>query len=63
MQKEFGTINEKHYQAGMKNIKIDGRLLRPAVDLVQIFSLVILISFFGIVSFQHPIEIGDCLPS
>lgn len=58
MQKEFGTINEKHYQAGMKNIKIDGRLLRPAVDLVQIFSLVILISFFGIVSFQHPIEIG-----
>ena len=58
MQKEFGAINEKHYQAGMKNIKIDGRLLRPAVDLVQIFSLVILISFFGIVSFQHPIEIG-----
>lgn len=58
MRKEFGEINEQHYQANLKNIKIDGRLLRPAVDLVQIFATMILLSFFGITSFRLSIEIG-----
>lgn len=58
MQKEFGEINERHYQAGLKNIKLDGRLLRPAVDLVQIFATMILLSYFGISSFYFSIEIG-----
>lgn len=58
MRKEFSEINDKHYQAGMKNIKIDGLLLRPAVDLVYFFALIIVLSFFGISSFQSPIEIG-----
>ena len=58
MRKEFSEINDKHYQAGMKNIKIDGLLLRPAVDLVYFFALIIVLSFFGISSFESPIEIG-----
>ena len=33
LRKEFEDINEKHYHAGMKNIKMDGLLLRPAMDL------------------------------
>ncbi|MCM3237580.1 ABC transporter ATP-binding protein/permease [Heyndrickxia oleronia] len=57
-RKEFSDINNKHYDAGMKNIKIDGLLLRPAIDLVYVFALIIVLSYFGISSFDHPIEIG-----
>lgn len=58
LKKEFGVINDKHFEAGMKNIKADGLLLRPAVDLVYVFALIIVLSFFGITSFNSPIEIG-----
>ncbi|MBT2636917.1 ABC transporter transmembrane domain-containing protein [Bacillus sp. ISL-39] len=58
LKREFGEINDKHFDAGMKNIKADGLLLRPAVDLVYILALIIVLSFFGITSFDSPIEIG-----
>ena len=34
LEDEFDDINEKHYRAGMRNIKFDGILLGPAIDLV-----------------------------
>jgi ATP-binding cassette, subfamily B, multidrug efflux pump len=55
---EFGAINDQHYQAGMKNIKIDGLLLRPAIDLIYIFGLIIVLSYFGVTSFANVVEIG-----
>ncbi|MEH7305304.1 ABC transporter ATP-binding protein [Neobacillus drentensis] len=58
LRAEFGLINDQHYQAGMKNIKIDGLLLRPAIDLIYILGLIIVLSYFGITSFNHVIEIG-----
>jgi ATP-binding cassette, subfamily B, multidrug efflux pump len=58
LRKEFGDINDQHYRAGMKNIKVDGLLLRPAVDLVFVAALIIVLSFFGISSFESPVEIG-----
>ncbi|MBS4172626.1 ABC transporter ATP-binding protein [Bacillus sp. FJAT-49736] len=58
LRKEFADINERHYKAGMRNIKIDGLLLRPAIDLIYVFALIIVLSFFGISSFNHTIEIG-----
>ncbi len=58
LRQEFGSINDKHYHAGMKNIKVDGLLLRPAIDLIYIFSLIMVLSYFGISSFDHSIEIG-----
>ncbi|MEH7107354.1 ABC transporter ATP-binding protein [Bacillus sp. JJ1764] len=58
LRKEFGHINELHYNAGMKNIKIDGLLLRPAIDLIYIFALIIVLSYFGIASFDTTIKIG-----
>ncbi|WP_075980825.1 ABC transporter ATP-binding protein [Bacillus massilinigeriensis] len=58
MQEEFGIINENHYKAGMRNIKVDGLLLRPAIDLVYTIALIIVLTFFGITSFNSPIEIG-----
>ena len=45
-------------KAGMKNIKIDGLLLRPAIDLVYIMAIIIVLSYFGITSLNHTIEIG-----
>lgn len=56
--KEFGNINEKHYKAGMKNIRIDALLLRPAIDLIYIFALIIVLSYFGITSSENSVQIG-----
>lgn len=58
LRSEFGMINEQHYKAGMKNIKIDGLLLRPAIDLIYIVGLIIVLSYFGITSLNHVVEIG-----
>jgi ATP-binding cassette subfamily B protein len=58
LRQEFGEINDQHFKAGMKNIKIDGLLLRPAIDLIYIFALIIVLSYFGITSFQNSIQIG-----
>jgi ATP-binding cassette subfamily B protein len=37
---------------------VDGLLLRPAIDLVYIGALILILSFFGITSFDSPVEIG-----
>ncbi|AGK53162.1 ABC transporter ATP-binding protein [Bacillus sp. 1NLA3E] len=57
-REEFASINRKHFLAGMKNIKIEGLLLRPAIDLVYVMALIIVLSYFGISSFNSPIEVG-----
>ncbi|MCA1062508.1 ABC transporter transmembrane domain-containing protein [Rossellomorea sp. AcN35-11] len=58
LREEFGDINTKHYLAGMRNIKVDGLLLRPAIDLVYVAALIVVLSYFGVTSFNQPIEIG-----
>jgi ATP-binding cassette subfamily B protein len=58
LRKEFSDINEGHFNAGIKNIKLDGLLLRPAIDFVYVCALILVLSFFGIQSFNSPIEIG-----
>ncbi|WP_462409349.1 ABC transporter ATP-binding protein [Neobacillus sp. Marseille-QA0830] len=58
LRAEFAAINEKHYDAGMKNIKIDALLLRPAIDLIYIFGLIIVLMYFGITSFDTSVKIG-----
>ncbi|MFC7784239.1 ABC transporter ATP-binding protein [Rossellomorea sp. GCM10028870] len=58
LREEFGDINKKHYLAGMKNIKVDGLLLRPAIDLVYVAALIVVLSYFGVTSLNQPIEIG-----
>ncbi len=44
----------------MKNIKIDALLLGPAIDLIYFIALVLVLGYFGILSFNSnsPIEIG-----
>ncbi|MGD6942321.1 ABC transporter ATP-binding protein [Cytobacillus gottheilii] len=58
MRDEFEEINEAHYKAGIRNIKIDGLLLRPAIDLVYALALIIVLSFFGFDSLNSHVEIG-----
>ncbi|MGC4375735.1 ABC transporter transmembrane domain-containing protein [Fictibacillus sp. Mic-4] len=58
LKKEFANINQAHNAAWMKNIKYNGLLLRPAVDLIYMFALIMVLSFFGIQSFSNPVEIG-----
>ncbi|WP_026692375.1 ABC transporter ATP-binding protein [Peribacillus kribbensis] len=58
LRKEFEDINEKHFEAGMKNIKVDGLLLRPAIDLIYALALIIVLSFFGLSSIDSSIQIG-----
>lgn len=58
LREEFEEINQKHYLAGMRNIKVDSLLLRPAVNVVYVFALMMVLSYFGITSLNSPIEIG-----
>lgn len=58
IRQEFAEINGQHFQAGMKNIKIDSLLLRPAIDLVYTFGLIMVLGYFGLTSITHSIEVG-----
>lgn len=58
LQDEFNGINEKHWQAGKRNIKLDGLLLHPAIDLVYALALILLLSYFGVTSFTNTVEVG-----
>lgn len=58
LRKEFGKINNEHYEANIKNIKINSLLVRPAVDLLYFLTLVLILNFFGIKSFDSAVEIG-----
>ncbi len=58
LKKEFAKINQEHNDAQIRNIKYNGLLLRPAVDLVYMLALLMILSFFGIKSFHSPVEIG-----
>ena len=58
MRKEFNDINDQHSKAWMKSMKLDGLLLRPAIDFISILALIIVLSYFGIVSLGSPVEIG-----
>ncbi|OZM57538.1 multidrug ABC transporter ATP-binding protein [Lottiidibacillus patelloidae] len=58
LRKEFAKINDDHFGAAIKNMKLDGLLLRPAVDLVWIFSLILVLYYFGMTSLTSAVEIG-----
>ena len=58
LEEEFDDINEKHYRAGMRNIKFDGILLSPAIDLLYTLAIVFVLGYFGFISLDSPIEVG-----
>ena len=58
LNREFDDINQVHYDAMMRNTKLNSLLLRPIIDLVYFAAIIILLSYFGIASFDSAIEIG-----
>lgn len=58
LEKEFGNVNKAHYQAGVKTIRLDSLFLRPATDLIYTIGIMFVLSFFGVSSFSHPVEVG-----
>lgn len=58
LRQEFETINQSHYQYNMKNIKLDGLLLRPAIDMIYILSIIVILTYFGFLSFEASVSAG-----
>jgi ATP-binding cassette, subfamily B, multidrug efflux pump len=57
-REEFQTINNAYYRAAMANIRLESLFVRPAVDLIYTFVLVLVLNYFGFQSFTGPIQIG-----
>ncbi|URY19313.1 ABC transporter ATP-binding protein/permease [Staphylococcus pseudintermedius] len=58
LRDEFETINTSHYEYSMKTIRLDGMLLRPAITMLSTFSTVIILAYFGILSFSTTVTAG-----
>ncbi|MBC2723355.1 ABC transporter transmembrane domain-containing protein [Desulfosporosinus sp.] len=57
-RKEFNVINMAYYRAAINNIRLESLFVRPAVDLIYTFALVLVLDFFGFQSLNGPIQIG-----
>ncbi|WP_264447618.1 ABC transporter ATP-binding protein [Bacillus cereus] len=58
MRKEFEEVNNKHFNAGRRTLKLDALLLRPATDLVHIVAIALVLGLFGIDALKSPVEVG-----
>lgn len=58
LQNEFNDINDKHYDFNMRTVKIDGLLLRPAISMISIFAVVMILGYFGVLSFSGGVTAG-----
>ncbi|MDT3893737.1 ATP-binding cassette domain-containing protein, partial [Staphylococcus arlettae] len=51
-------INDEHYDYMIKTVKLDSLLLRPAISMLAIFATVMILGYFGIISFSATITAG-----
>ncbi|AKG73851.1 ABC transporter ATP-binding protein [Salinicoccus halodurans] len=58
LRSEFEEINEAHYQFNMKNIRLDGLLLRPAISMISVLAIALILSYFGLLSFEGGVTAG-----
>ncbi|GGB75582.1 MULTISPECIES: ABC transporter ATP-binding protein [Staphylococcus] len=58
LNKEFNDINDEHYQYMLKTVKLDSLLLRPAISAISVFATVMILGYFGIISFTTGITAG-----
>ncbi|WP_349771824.1 ABC transporter ATP-binding protein [Staphylococcus canis] len=58
LRSEFETINDEHYDYSMKTIRLDGLLLRPAITMLSTFAVVMILAYFGFMSFSHVVTAG-----
>ncbi|WP_145372586.1 ABC transporter ATP-binding protein [Staphylococcus cohnii] len=61
LNSEFNRINDEHYQYMLKTVKLDSLLLRPAISSLAIFAVVMIMGYFGIISFTTGITAGVVL--
>ena len=57
-REEFAEINNAYYRSAITNIRLESLFVRPGVDLIYTFALVLVLNFFGIQSLYGPIQIG-----
>jgi ATP-binding cassette subfamily B multidrug efflux pump len=57
-REEFAEINNAYYRSAVTNIRLESLFVRPGVDLIYTFALVLVLNFFGIQSLHGPIQIG-----
>ncbi len=55
---EFQAINNAYYRAAITNIRLESLFVRPAVDLIYTFALILVLDYFGFRSLFGPIQIG-----
>ena len=48
LRQEFGDLNELYRQARYRNTQINGILLRPLMEAVYLFALILVLGFFGV---------------
>ncbi|WP_085522529.1 ABC transporter ATP-binding protein [Tuberibacillus sp. Marseille-P3662] len=58
LRKEFAAINLEHRNAERKNISLNSLLLRPAVQMIYVIGLVVVLSYFGVQSFDAAVSVG-----
>ncbi|MCO7126806.1 ABC transporter ATP-binding protein/permease [Sporolactobacillus shoreicorticis] len=58
LRREFGEINNDHKKAMLKSVSLNSLMLRSAVYSVYLIGLMMILSFFGIQSFDHVVKIG-----
>ncbi|WP_028984229.1 ABC transporter ATP-binding protein [Sporolactobacillus terrae] len=58
LRNEFGEINNDHKKALLKSVRLNSLMLRPAVYSVYIIGLIMILSYFGVQSFDNVVKIG-----
>ncbi|AFM41352.1 ABC-type multidrug transport system, ATPase and permease component [Desulfosporosinus acidiphilus SJ4] len=57
-RQELQNINDDYYHAAMANIRLESLFVRPAVDLIYTFALIIILNYFGLQSITGSVQIG-----
>lgn len=58
LNREFKHINDEHYNYMLKTVKLDSILLRPAISMISILATIVILAYFGIISFNTSITAG-----
>ncbi|KIX91813.1 multidrug ABC transporter ATP-binding protein [Staphylococcus microti] len=58
LRQEFGAINDAHYEQTIKTIRLDSLMLRPAMTMLATFATVMILAYFGVLSFSETVTAG-----
>ncbi|MCS1351654.1 ABC transporter ATP-binding protein [Mechercharimyces sp. CAU 1602] len=58
LKESFAHINHQHYVANLKNTRLNGLLLRPAVDSLYFLAVIVALTYFGVILEASSVQIG-----